>query len=148
MDVFTRALEQSDLERCAALFVSVFNRPPWRDRWVVGSAYGRLCDIVNSPGSLGLVAVSDGELVGFACGCCEQWFDGQHFYLREMCVASDLQRKGIGSRMLADLEQKLRQTGISQTYLLTREGEPAEAFYTRNGYRTSSRTVLMSKRLP
>jgi len=147
MQVSTRTMEQSDLDKCAALFVSVFNRPPWCDQWTLESARGRLSDIVKSPGFVGLVAVSEGEMVGFAAGCCEQWFDGQHFHLREMCVVPELQRRGVGSRLLADLEKKLQQTEIRQVYLLTREGGPAGAFYTKNGYHASSRTVLMSKRL-
>jgi len=81
MQLSTRSMELSDLDKCAALFVSVFNRPPWCDQWTVESARGRLSDIAQSPGFVGLVAVSQGELMGFAAGCCEQRFDGQHFYL-------------------------------------------------------------------
>jgi hypothetical protein len=56
-------------------------------------------------------------LVGFALAQREQWFEGEHCYLREMCVSTDQQRTG------------------------------AEDFYRRHGFVVSERMAMLGKTL-
>ncbi len=134
------------LDAAAQLYVSVFNAAPWYDRWTPATACQRLADTLATPGALGFVLVED-DMLGFALGYSEPWYDGAHFYLKEMCVRGDRQRSGLGTRLLQHLEQALREQQVDRVYLLTMHGGPAEAFYARQGYYVSPRMRLMAHRL-
>lgn len=134
------------LAAAADLYVTVFNSAPWHDRWTAATARLRLADILATPGAFGF-ALLDGDLLGFALGFAEPWFDGAHFYLKEMCVRTDCQRMGLGSRLLRHLEQALQERRIDRVYLLTAHEGPAQAFYAKHGYYTSPKMRLMAHRL-
>ncbi len=134
------------LDEASHLYVSVFNAEPWNDLWTFETARKRLSDILQTPGFIGFVCLEH-ELLGFAVGYCEQWFDNTHFYLKEMCVRTGMQRKGIGTRLIDHLERALAEMNVDRVYLLTMKDGQAEAFYAKNGYRTSPRMILMSHRL-
>jgi ribosomal protein S18 acetylase RimI-like enzyme len=74
--------------------------------------------------------------------------------IRYMAVATEFQRRGLGRRLLAQLEGEAIQTGYTQIILEAREH--AVAFYRRHGYRVvrpshelfgQIRHFLMTKRL-
>ena len=50
-----------------------------------------------------------------------------------MCVRNNKQRKGIGTRLLFQLEKKLKEMGVEHIYLMTMRGTPAAHFYTKKG---------------
>ncbi len=141
-----KAFTADHVDEATALYIDVFNNPPWNDRWSFEAAHKRLADILQAPGFLGFI-YTDPELLGFAVGYCEQWHSGRHFYLNEMCVRSDQQRRGIGSALIQQLVQTLRQMQVERMYLLTMRDGPAEAFYAKHGFRTSPRMIMMSLRL-
>jgi aminoglycoside 6'-N-acetyltransferase I len=141
------ALGAEDLDEAAALYVRVFNAPPWRDAWTEESARARLADMWATPGVVGVVSRDENRLVGFALGHVERWYSGPHFYLREMCVEADRQRSGHGSRMLSALDDRLEQ--VTALHLLTGRGTPAEEFYRRRGFAPVDRMVFMGRaRMP
>jgi aminoglycoside 6'-N-acetyltransferase I len=135
------------LEPCARLYLTVFNEAPWFDHWTLQTADARIGDLFASPGFCGWVALQDGNPAGFAAGRVEQWFDARHFYLAEMCVRTDLQRAGIGGRLLRMMETDLAAAGVSRVYLQTMKGGPGEQFYRKHGYYGSLRMTMMAKRL-
>lgn len=90
---------------------------------------------------------SEEEIVGFALGQVEQWATSRHFLLREICVALQMQRRGVGSQLMQALEDHLREAGIERIVLHTAREGNAQAFYNRCGFHTSARMVMMSKRL-
>ncbi|MBD2678570.1 MULTISPECIES: hypothetical protein [Nostoc] len=59
------------LERCAYLYVEVFNSEPWNEQWSFTTARTRLFEIINTPGFVGFVFKQD-ELLGFLAGYCKQ----------------------------------------------------------------------------
>lgn len=132
------------LDEAAGLVVEVFAREPWNEEWPRQGAQRRLRDILHSPGSLGVCALRGGELVGFALGRLEAYRDEEHFYLQEMCVSADVQRRGVGTRILTHLHGQLRARGCPRAYLLTARRTPAEAFYLLNGYRPAGRTAVLA----
>jgi aminoglycoside 6'-N-acetyltransferase I len=131
------------LDAAVRLFVTVFNAAPWNDSWTQASAGARLRDVVDTPGFVG-VGLTDGEeLCGFAIGHTERWFTGRHFLLQEMCVRTDLQRRGMGTELVNALERRL--AGVERVYLLTDRQSPAHAFYERSGFHSAGRQVVMVK---
>lgn len=140
-----QTLEEANLPECAALFVEVFNAPPWNESWNVEAVARRFNDIWQTPGFFGLLARNEEQIVGFALGCVEQWDTRRHFHLREMCVAPELQRQGVGTQLMRALEDHLHEADVERIFLHTaREGD-AQAFYDRCGFGTSARMVMMSK---
>lgn len=145
IDTGMRLFEQADLEACVELFVSTFAQPPWSEAWDRGVVRERLEQIVRTPGSFGVV-IGGAEIAGFALGFSEPWHEGTHFYLKEMCIAHDRQRQGLGTRLLEYLAGELATRDTRRIYLLTARGDMSEAFYAKAGFYTSPKMILMARR--
>jgi aminoglycoside 6'-N-acetyltransferase I len=141
-----RPFSVNDLPLVAALYCEVFSAPPWNEAWTGDTASALLRDTLNTPGSLGLLAWQDGQLVGCTLGYEELSFDGVHFYLKEMFVHPTLQRRGIGARMLHELKRTLGHHGVRRIYLLTERDSAAADFYGAQGFYQSPR-IMMACRL-
>lgn len=137
-------IEYCYINKCADLFILVFNSPPWDEMWKQQEALNRLEDCYNTPESYGVVATVNDEVVGFAIGYVEKWYDGKHFYLKEMCVKSSNQRSGIGTKIFNTLSQSLISQDVNQLYLLTMRDSIAEAFYKKCGF-DNSKMIVISK---
>lgn len=143
-----KALKLEDLEECCALYTYVFNGEPWKDGWNDEEARERLSDIFSHRKFIGLGVYDDKQdLIGFLLGYTERWLSSNHFYLNEMCVRTELQSLGIGSKLISELERKGRTSNFDRIYLLTARDGQAEGFYKKNGYYTSPKMIMMSKRL-
>lgn len=144
-DLSTRPFTGTDLEACVEIFVSTFAQPPWSEVWDRGVVRERLEQIVRTPGSFGVV-IGGEEIAGFALGFSEPWHEGTHFYLKEMCIAHDRQREGLGTRLLEFLTAELADRDTRRIYLLTARGDMSEAFYAKAGFYTSPKMILMARR--
>ena len=140
-------VERANLTECAGLFVNVFNNPPWDENWDVEAAWQRLDDCIRTPGFYGLIASINDEVVAFALGFKERWDETRHFHLKEICVATERQRHGVGTALLKELEEQLKNQGIERLYLTTARDTMAQTFYEKNDFYVSSKMILMSKRL-
>jgi aminoglycoside 6'-N-acetyltransferase I len=139
------SIEHQHLRACATLFISVFNSPPWNEKWSQDVALKRLEDCFNTPGAYGVVAIVEDEVSGFAIGVVEQYDQNENFYLKEICVDSTKQRSGIGTKMMDALHHDLVRKGVGMVYLLTIRDSPAAAFYEKCGFLNSSKMIMMSK---
>ncbi|HYG65593.1 MAG TPA: GNAT family N-acetyltransferase [Thermoanaerobaculia bacterium] len=83
-----------------------------------------------------LVAEVDGAVAGFVTGCREPRGIGR---VRSLDVAPERQGEGIGSRLLAAIEEWLREQGSAALLLETAPG--ARGFYERHGYRIDERLI-------
>lgn len=142
MNVEIRDFTENDIEATAELFVTVFNRGPWNDDLTRETAQKRVTEILETPGGMGYVAARDGTLCGFLLGYQKQWCTGKEFHLEEMGVRPELQRSGVGTRLVNRLKTELRDRGIEQIHLLTAKDSPAFAFYEENGFQTHSKLRL------
>ncbi len=143
-----REIDITDLPESTALYIRVFNAPPWNDAWTDETAAARLAHTLDTPGSLGLGVWQAGKLVAVAVGYAEQWYDGQHFLLKELFVDPGTQGSGVGTRLMHRLEQELQERRMEYVYLLTARDSHAAAFYRKLGYRESESTILMTSNLP
>jgi ribosomal protein S18 acetylase RimI-like enzyme len=78
--------------------------------------------------SLHLVAVEASEVIG----CVLFHREGEGGRLFQMAVAEAWQHRGIGSRLVRALEERLRRDGVAEIHLHARE--PFVRFYERLGY--------------
>lgn len=122
-----------DVESFAGLYAEVFNAAPWHDGWSMQAASERLNAIAESPRLEALGAFQAGKPVGLVLGNGERWVKGWVLHIREMFVASRLQRTGVGRRLLAHFEASLA-GNYTSIYLQTSARVPAHAFYASCGY--------------
>lgn len=135
--------EADHLDDCARLFMTAFNAEPWNDSYTLDTAKRQLAWHLEVPGCVGLVTVNDG-IVAFAIGYQEPTDVGDVYHLSIFCVRPDVQRTGVGTRLLHTLEDRLRETEVKTVYLGTNKGTPAESFYRKHGYKVSDEEIEMS----
>jgi ribosomal protein S18 acetylase RimI-like enzyme len=79
-----------------------------------------------------LVAEADGKLIGTVIG----GFDGRRGFVYHLAVAASFRRSGVGSRLMAEVESRLRGKGCIRCYLLVRpDNSTAIRHYERGGWR-------------
>ncbi|NIM95848.1 MAG: GNAT family acetyltransferase [Anaerolineales bacterium] len=90
-----------------------------------------------------LVAVTEGEVVGTAMG----GYDGHRGWIYYVAVLPEFRRIGIGSALMAKLENELNKLGCPKINLQVRaSNEVVISFYKKLGYEVEDR-VSMGKRL-
>lgn len=78
-----------------------------------------------------LVAEANTKLIGTVIG----GFDGRRGFVYHLAVAASFRRSGVGSRLLVELEWRLRAKGCIRCYLLVRPGNsPAIRHYEKGGW--------------
>lgn len=84
----------------------------------------------RNPGLI-LVASTDDEVIGSALG----GWDGRRGWIYHVAVAAPFRRKGLATRLVRRLEQRLRAAGAPKLTAIVRdENETAKAFWTSLGY--------------
>jgi ribosomal protein S18 acetylase RimI-like enzyme len=79
-----------------------------------------------------LVAVSENGVVGTVIG----GFDGRRGFVYHLAVAEAFRRSGLGSRLMAEVEQRLRRKGCIRSYLLVSpDNYVAMRHYEKRGWR-------------
>jgi ribosomal protein S18 acetylase RimI-like enzyme len=79
-----------------------------------------------------LVAEAETGLVGTVIG----GFDGRRGFVYHLAVASAFRRQGVGSRLMREVENRLRSKGCIRCYLLVRpDNLDAQRYYERVGWR-------------
>ena len=92
-----------------------------------------------------LVAGSGGRIIGSVIG----GFDGRRGLIYHLAVAAEFRENGIGTRLMDELESRLRAKGCLKSYLLVTVDNPeAEDYYKRHGWQPMGHQVhLMGKEL-
>lgn len=140
-----RLYKATDFECCLNTFIDVFNKAPWHDEWTKQTAYQYLRDFINTPGFKAVVVYDDKKLIGFVFGHIKHWWQGNEFFIQEMCVLQEQQNKGIGSKLMDYMLQSLKIDDVVTVSLLTDRGIPAENFYKKSGFEEIERLVFYSK---
>ena len=91
-----------------------------------------------------LVAQAGDEIIGCVIG----GFDGRRGLVYHLAVAAAFRGLGIGSRLMDELELRLREKGCLKCYLLvTRDNPEAEEYYQRRGWQPMDSVHLFGKEL-
>jgi ribosomal protein S18 acetylase RimI-like enzyme len=91
-----------------------------------------------------LVAEFNGVINGSVIG----GFDGRRGLVYHLAVVSRLRGTGIGSRLMDELESRLRAKGCLKCYLLVTHGNPeAELYYQHRGWQPMDYIHLYGKEL-
>jgi len=92
-----------------------------------------------------LVAESDGTIIGSVLG----GFDGRRGLIYHLAVAAEYRTNGICTRLMDEVESRLRAKGCLKSYLLVTVDNPeAEAYYKHRGWQYMGHQVhLLGKEL-
>jgi ribosomal protein S18 acetylase RimI-like enzyme len=91
-----------------------------------------------------LLAEADGRLVGTVMG----GFDGRRGLIYHLAVASEYRNQGLASRLMDEVEQRLREKGCLKCYLLVLDGnEQAAQFYEKRGWDLMDQVRLYGREL-
>ena len=91
-----------------------------------------------------LVADAKGEIIGSVLG----GYDGRRGLVYHLAVASGFRKMGIGSRLMEELESRLRAKGCLKCYLLVTVDNPeAEVYYQQRGWQHMDAVRLYGKDL-
>ena len=142
-----REMTRADLPALTALYVETFNVAPWKDEWTEETALLRLERMLGDGGAYGLCAELDGVLCGGVLGVEEIHYRGPVFTVREFWVRNSLRGHGVGAKLFAELEDRLRDRGVCILSLLTLRGAATEHFYEKQGMKTNGAMVFMEKQL-
>lgn len=136
-----------DFPACAALFMEVYNAPPFEENWEAERAARRLQEHAAKPDFLGLAVWVDEKLAGFLLGHCETWAVNRRFILDEICVRSEFRKEGLGSQMMAALMEALIAYDVSHVATQTGRKSEGEAFLRKCGFVSNEGMVEMFLRL-
>ncbi len=114
--------------------------------WTEETAKKRIRQVLTIEDSFSLIMKDDNDAVcGFAMGYFKQYDDIVGYELEEIVIAYEYQNKGLGSRLLAELESRVKEAGASCVELQAVKNEMHEAFYGKAGYHNAQNFVLKVK---
>ena len=141
-----KAIAESDLDVISQLYVSVFSSSPWNEHWEYKWAYERLNWIYQSQGFMGFTAIDKNEVIGAILGHFVPFKGKKGFKIVEFFVDVNCQNKGIGTKLLTQLELSLK-NDYDFISLLTAKNTDAESFYLNRNYRRDDKLVLLRKEI-
>lgn len=130
IDVISYAVEKM------SLFKEVFSAPPWNEDWSDDDQLDNyLKDLteVRNPLLYGLYEGND--LVGVSIGRIKHWCEGTEYFIEELCIRMDRQKKGYGKEFFSLIEKDLKEKGLDTIFLMTDRDKPAYEFYKKNGFK-------------
>lgn len=137
-------------EEMKQLFVAVFSAEPWNDKWVDDAQVDSyLKDLTDYGNTLSFVLVDESDtVVGGAIGYVSNWWEGREYYIKEFFIKGSEQEKGLGSLFLNEMSEHLKRSDIEYVTLMTDYSVPAFSFYKKNGFKESTDTAFMFRRVP
>ena len=141
-----KIMSESDIEKLIPMYLEEYNGFQG-DEWTFDIAYARLHQIWSIENSYCIVAENDGVIVGFVVGWIKTFYDIKTYHLEEIVVLHKLQGKGLGTLIMKELENRLKDLGVSMITLDAVNDEMHEHFYGKLQYKNVSNFVSKVKNL-
>ncbi|MBR1955249.1 MAG: GNAT family N-acetyltransferase [Clostridia bacterium] len=136
MSVTYKIMQKEDIDSVIPLFIEYWNGTG--DQWTYDLVYKRIWQVLGSPDSYCLMAFEGENVVAFAMGRMETFFDLTAYNLVEIVVAKNYQNKGIGTQLMLELEKRVKQLGVSLIQLSAVNDDMHEHFYGKLGYKNTT----------
>jgi len=143
MNITYRQMQKEDIAKVTPLFIEYWNGTG--DEWTPELVYSRVWQVLGSPDSYCMIAEDGENVIGFAMGRFETFYDLTAYNLVEIIVASEYQKSGIGTKMMAELEERVKEMGAAMVQLVSVNDEMHEHFYGKLGYGDAANLKLKSK---
>ena len=145
MDIQEITIEQ--IEDVKRLMLAVFSGEPWNDAWTEDQLHAYLTQLMGEHHSLSFGIYLHGSLSGVSLGKIKSWCEGTEYWIEEFGVLPQMQRKGVGSQFIQEMEKALIKRGITHIVLLTERDVPAYGFYQKNGFEEKKEYAFFAKTL-
>lgn len=143
-----RPLDLTDLPACADILCAVYNNELWQCRWSHDTAVAYLKDYFEAQRFVGYAAELDGRVIGATFAHEKIWWNNSEIFLDEMFVQPPLQGRGVGRKLMEQLEACTAERGLAGITLSTNRFAPAPEFYRRLGFGDCSHVLFMAKEVP
>ncbi len=131
-----REMHEADIALVVPLYLDYYNGREGA-AWTAEKATVRIHQVVCMEGGYSLILENEGEIIGFAMGYFKQYDDIVSYMLEEILIASQLQDQGLGSQLLQELMQRVKDKGAALMELLSVNDEMHDAFYGKAGFYTA-----------
>ena len=138
-----RKTREKDFKGMIKLFIEEYAKPPYKDKWTKKEAIKSIKSEVKK--GISYIAKDDKKIVVFITVTKET--PGKiYLFIENLVVDSNYQRKGIGKRLVEQIEKKYKKKNTIIS-LSVNKNSPAYKFYKRLGYRENKVNVNMGKKL-
>lgn len=128
-----RKISKSDLKDLSKLMVSVYNAPPWNDKWTEESAFESLNTILQFPKFYGNLIVDENKIIGAIMGHIRNYSTETTYYIYEFFISDKNRRQGFATKLYNKTIDELKELGISGAFFTTLRNSPAYNFYIKEG---------------
>ena len=142
-----RTMQPGDIPACAEILCSVYNNEVWQCRWAQDTAAAYLTDITRMPRFLGYVAEEEGAVLGAIFARENIWWNNSEVYVEEMFIRPELQRQGLGGRLIQRVEDDAHSRGLAGITLSTNRHAPAAQFYRKHGFANCEHVFFLAKEI-
>ena len=142
--MFIREMELNDIAAVLPLYISYYNEQE-DSCWNENTARKRIHQVLSMEDSYGLIAENENSVLGFLMGYFKQYDDIIGYTLDEIVIAYEYQNKGIGSKLLRELEQRVKEKGASCVELQAVNDDMHERYYGKAGYQNAKNFVMNVK---
>ena len=142
--MLVREMELKDIAAVLPLYISYYNGQEdgcWNEK----TASKRIHQVLSMEDSYGLIVENGNGVMGFVMGYFKQYDDIIGYTLDEIVIAYEHQNKGIGSMLLRELEQRVKEKGASCVELQAVNDDMHEGYYGKAGYRNAKNFVMKVK---
>lgn len=140
-----KIMTTDDMDIIVPFYMNCYNDDT--EEWTYEITYKRIHQVLTKEDSHCFIFTQDEEIIGFAMGYCEQFFDAPIYFLTEIVVIPTHQGKGLGSQMMIHIENYLKNINVSKILLLSANDELHKHFYEKLGYAESKNIICMQKKL-
>lgn len=138
-------MKKQDIDLILPLYVDYYNNHE-DSCWTQTTAKRRIAQVIGMEGAYALIMKEDDdEIIGFAMGYFKQYDDVLGYTLEEIVISYENQNKGLGSTLLRELEQRVKEKGASCVELQAVKDEMHERYYGKAGYHDADNFVMKVK---
>ena len=136
-------IEQQHLPGLAEAMMAAYAKEPWNENWTLEKALIRIRAILSNYRSAGMAAVEDGKVIGGVLGYVDPYAEEDFFFVSELFVVPEKQKKGYGKGLLLALEKELQDADIHVMQLISIDDNLG--FYHASGMGKDSVNVMYKR---
>ena len=116
-----RIAAEQDVKGLAQAMMAAYAQPPWNESWEEARAVRRVRAILSNYESMGMAAVENGCIIGGALGYVDPYAEEDFFFVSELFVMPEYQKKGYAGQLLERMVQDAKDQGRKGLVLTCKE---------------------------
>ncbi|MBU5437276.1 GNAT family N-acetyltransferase [Tissierella sp. MSJ-40] len=133
------------LDECVDLYMKVYSQEPWNEKWESRDVVEKFIKSHQKNSNfLSFIAIKDSKVVGVSIGFIKPWIQGEEYYIDEFFIDTDIQRQGVGAKLMSKIKESLKQKDINAIILNTQRDFPSHKFYEHIGFNVHEGLIILS----